>query len=30
METTKVVLGNVRGEIQLFSDDKKSAKWIFR
>ncbi|KMQ61908.1 acetyltransferase [Chryseobacterium sp. BLS98] len=26
METTKVVLGNVRGEIQLFSDDKKIGK----
>ncbi|GAA5083928.1 hypothetical protein GCM10023210_03150 [Chryseobacterium ginsengisoli] len=26
METTKVVLGNVRGEIQLFSDDKKAGK----
>ncbi|KAA0125948.1 N-acetyltransferase [Chryseobacterium sp. SN22] len=26
METTKVVLGNVRGEIQLFSDGKKAGK----
>ncbi|WP_415328156.1 GNAT family N-acetyltransferase [Chryseobacterium sp. MMS23-Vi53] len=26
METTKVELGNVRGEIQLFSDDKKAGK----
>lgn len=26
METTKVVLGNVRGEIQLFSNDKKAGK----
>ncbi|MEC3875636.1 GNAT family N-acetyltransferase [Chryseobacterium salviniae] len=26
METTKVVLGNVRGEIQLFSDDSKAGK----
>lgn len=26
METTKVVLGNVKGEIQLFSDDKKAGK----
>ena len=26
METTKVVLGNVRGEIQLFSDDQKAGK----
>ncbi|CEJ68702.1 hypothetical protein BN1195_00991 [Chryseobacterium oranimense G311] len=26
METTKVVLGNVRGEVQLFSDDKKIGK----
>lgn len=26
METTKVVLGNVRGEIQLFSGDKKAGK----
>lgn len=26
METTKLVLGKVRGEIQLFSDDKKAGK----
>lgn len=26
MEITKVVLGNLRGEIQLFSDDKKAGK----
>lgn len=26
METTKVVLRNVRGEIQLFSGDKKAGK----
>ncbi|KQT33052.1 acetyltransferase [Chryseobacterium sp. Leaf405] len=26
METTKVILGNARGEIQLFSDDKKAGK----
>lgn len=26
MERTEVVLGNVRGEIQLFSDDKKAGK----
>ncbi|SDI60155.1 hypothetical protein SAMN05421846_11089 [Chryseobacterium taeanense] len=26
METTKVVLGNVRGEILLFSDDNKAGK----
>lgn len=26
METTKVVLGNVKGEVQLFSDDKKAGK----
>lgn len=26
MERTKVVLGNVKGEIQLFSDDKKAGK----
>lgn len=26
METTKVVLENVRGEVQLFSDDKKAGK----
>ncbi|MCA6067822.1 N-acetyltransferase [Chryseobacterium sp. RG1] len=26
MERTEVVLGNVRGEIQLFSDDNKAGK----
>ncbi|WP_313383537.1 GNAT family N-acetyltransferase [Chishuiella sp.] len=26
METIKLVLGKVRGEIQLFSDDKKAGK----
>ncbi|WP_294296499.1 GNAT family N-acetyltransferase [uncultured Chryseobacterium sp.] len=26
METTKVVLGNARGEIQLFSDENKAGK----
>lgn len=26
MERTEVVLGNVKGEIQLFSDDKKAGK----
>ena len=26
MERTEVVLGNVRGEIQLFSDNKKAGK----
>lgn len=26
METTKVIMGNVRGEIQLFSDDNKAGK----
>lgn len=26
METTKVVLGNARGEVQLFSDDNKAGK----
>ncbi|OVE58733.1 MULTISPECIES: GNAT family N-acetyltransferase [Chryseobacterium] len=26
MERTEVVLGNVRGEIQLFSDEKKAGK----
>jgi len=26
METTKVVLENVRGEVQLFSDEKKAGK----
>ncbi len=26
METTQVVLGNVRGEVQLFSDDHKAGK----
>lgn len=26
METTKVVLGNVKGEVQLFSDEQKAGK----
>ncbi|KMQ64521.1 acetyltransferase [Chryseobacterium angstadtii] len=26
MERTEIVLGNVRGEIQLFSDDQKAGK----
>jgi len=26
MEKTEVVLGNARGEVQLFSDDKKAGK----
>lgn len=26
METTKVVLGNIKGEVQLFSDDNKAGK----